>query len=351
MVDLCLFLAILGLAAYAVLGGADFGAGFWDLTAGGPQRGARIRGMVERSMSPVWEANHVWLIFVLVVLWTAFPVFFGSVMSSLYIPLMIVALGIILRGTAFAVRGQAATVNESRGFSILFGLSSLVVPFAMGAAVGGIASGRVPAGNAQADPWSVWLNPTSILIGLLVVASGAFLAAVFLTGDAKDIDEPGMVDAFRTRALGAGAVTVLLAFGGLPVLRGDARSLYDGLLTGGGLACMALFAIFALVTLYLLWTRNVGLARWSAGGAVATIVAGWACVQSPYLLPGKLTIDAAAAANATLQPLLISVAAGLVVLVPSLVWLYRLMLRGDISGEFRPLGGEPQADQQKDSSQ
>ncbi|MBK5230768.1 MAG: cytochrome d ubiquinol oxidase subunit II, partial [Thermoleophilia bacterium] len=215
MDELCLYLAMLGLAAYAVLGGADFGAGFWDLTAGGPQRGARVRGVIERSMSPVWEANHVWLIFVLVVLWTAFPVFFGTIMSSLYIPLMVAALGIIMRGTAFAVRGQAATINSARGLGAIFALSSVIVPFAMGAAIGGIVSGRVPVGNAQADPWSVWLNPTSILIGVLAVATGAYLAAVFLAGDARDIDLPDMVRAFRARALGAGVVAGLIAIGGL----------------------------------------------------------------------------------------------------------------------------------------
>ena len=169
MPEICLALMLAGITAYALLGGADFGAGLWDLTAGGDRRGGPVRGMVERSMSPVWEANHVWLIFVLVIFWTAFPVAFGSVMSSLYVPLFLAALGIIFRGTAFALRGQAATIREARGLGATFALSSVIVPFCLGATLGGVASGRVEVGNALADPWSVWLNPTGILIGVLAV--------------------------------------------------------------------------------------------------------------------------------------------------------------------------------------
>ena len=135
MAELTLAIMMLGLSAYALFGGADLGAGFWDLTAGGASRGGRVRGMVQRSMSPVWEANHVWLIFVLVILWTAFPEFFGSIMSTLYIPLFIAAFGIILRGAAFAVRGQAATIREARSFGAVFASSSVLVPFCLGAAV------------------------------------------------------------------------------------------------------------------------------------------------------------------------------------------------------------------------
>ena len=157
--DIAIALIVAGMSAYAVLAGADFGAGFWDLTAGGAERGGAVRGMVQRSMSPVWEANHVWLIFVLVILWTAFPVAFGSVMSTLYVPLFIVAIGIIFRGTAFALRGEAATIAEARVLGALFALSSVLVPFCLGACVGAIAAGEVPVGNAAGDPFSSWLNP------------------------------------------------------------------------------------------------------------------------------------------------------------------------------------------------
>jgi cytochrome bd ubiquinol oxidase subunit II len=337
MAEVTLGLAILGLTAYAVLGGADFGAGLWDLTAGGAQRGGRARGLIQRSMSPVWEANHVWLIFVLVVLWTAFPVFFGSIMSTLYVPLALAAAGIILRGTAFAVRGQAATLNEARGFGALFATSSVLVPFCFGAALGGIASGRVPVGNALGEPWESWLNPTSLLVGALAVVTGAYLAAVYLAGDAAKLGEADLESGFRARALGAGVLSGVIAIGGLAVLRSDARPLYDGLTSGGGLACVIVSGVFGALTLALVWSRRFELARASSAAAVAAIAVGWAFAQSPDLLPGALTLDEAAASDATLTALLISVAFGLVILVPSLVFLYRLVLRGELYQGFEPL--------------
>src|SRR5919112_4391300 len=235
MAEICLGLVVVGITAYAVLGGADFGAGFWDLTAGGAERGGRVRGMVQRSMSPVWEANHVWLIFVLVIAWTAFPVAFGSVFSTLAIPLFLAAVGIIFRGTAFALRGHAATIREARSIGATFALSSVIVPFCFGATIGGIASGRVPVGNQAGDAITSWLNPTSILIGVLAVATGAYLAAVFLAGDSVRAGLPDLARAFRARALGAAVVTGAIALVGLFVLRSDARALFDGLTSGGGL--------------------------------------------------------------------------------------------------------------------
>ena len=161
MAEICLVLVLVGITAYAVLGGADFGGGFWDLTAGGAEGGGHVRGMVQRSMSPVWEANHVWLIFVLVMVWTAFPVAFGSLMSTLAIPMFLAAVGIIFRGTAFALRGHAATIREARLIGATFALSSVLVPFCVGATIGGIASGRVPVGNQAGDTITSWTSPTS----------------------------------------------------------------------------------------------------------------------------------------------------------------------------------------------
>ena len=183
MAEVCVGFIVLGVTAYAVLGGADFGAGFWDLTAGGAERGGGIRGMIQRSMSPVWEANHVWLIFILVIAWTAFPVAFGSLFSTLMIPLFLASLGIISRGAAFALRGQAATIREARTLGATFAVSSVLTPFFLGAAIGGIASGRVPVGNVAGDVVSSWLNATSIAVGLVAVITGAYLSAVFLAGD------------------------------------------------------------------------------------------------------------------------------------------------------------------------
>ena len=330
-------IALAGLAAYAVLAGADFGAGVWDLTAGGAQRGGRVRGMVQRSMSPVWEANHVWLILVIVVLWTAFPVAFGSIFSTLYIPLFGATIGIIFRGAAFALRGQAATIGEARGLGATFALASLLVPFFLGTVLGGIASGRVPVGNATGDAWSSWLNPTSLTVGVLAVLTGAYLAAVFMAADSVRADVPDMERAFRTRALGAGALTGVVAIGALPVLASDAPDLYDGLTGGFGLVCVIGSGVFGAATLALVWGSRFELARVTAAAAVVAVVTGWGAAQSPYLLPGELTLEQAAAGDATLVAFLASLAVGALVLVPSLVYLYRLVLKGTLDQNYEPL--------------
>jgi cytochrome d ubiquinol oxidase subunit II len=335
--DLAAGLVVLGLTAYLVLGGADFGAGFWDLTAGDARRGARVRGMIKFAISPVWEANHVWLIFVFVVFWTAFPVAFGSVASTLYVPLFAAAVGIILRGSAFALRGEAATIAEARALGAVFALSSVLVPFFLGAAVGGIASGRVPVGNASGDALTSWWNPTSVLVGALTVAVSAHLAAVFLAADSLRAGQPDMVRAFRARALGSGVVAGGLAIGGLIVVRDDVRSLYDGLTSGGGLVLVLASALAGLVTLVLEWRSRFDWARYTAAVAAGSIVAAWAVAQQPHLLPGEITLDEAAASDPTLVALLISVAVGMIVLLPSLRYLFRLVLRGELDKEFRPL--------------
>jgi cytochrome d ubiquinol oxidase subunit II len=335
--ELCLGLVMLGISAYAVLGSADFGAGFWDLTAGGAERGGRVRGMIQRSMSPVWEANHVWLIFVLVIVWTAFPVAFGSIFSTLSIPLFLAAIGIIFRGAAFALRGQAATIREARFLGALFALSSVLIPFFLGAAIGGIASGRVKVGNAAGDPVTSWLNPTSVLIGVIAVLSGAYLAAVYLAGDSQRAGLPDLVRAFRARALATGVVTGVVALGGLLVVRDDAPDLYDGLTSGGGLVMVVLSGLAGVLTLGLVWRERYGLARATSALAVICIAVGWALAQDPYLLPPALTLDEAAAGDATLTAVVIAVGLGMLILAPSLWFLYRLVLQGRLDQEFEPL--------------
>jgi cytochrome d ubiquinol oxidase subunit II len=337
MAEVCLALVIAGLTAYAVLGGADFGGGFWDLTAGGASRGGRVRGMVQRSMGPVWEANHVWLIFVLVVFWTCFPVAFGSIVSSLYVPLFLATIGIIFRGTAFALRGEAATINEARVLGGLFALSSVLVPFCLGAALGGVASGRVPVGNALGDPFSSWLNPTGILVGVLAVLTGAYLAAVFMAGDSARGGLADLENAFRSRALASGVLAGAVAIGGLVVLRDDSRHLYDGLTSAPGVVLVAGSAIAGLLTLLLVWRRSFEAARYAAAAAVGCVTVGWAFAQSPDLLPNQLTLHQAAAGDATLVAVLISVAVGLALVLPSLYLLYSLVLKGRLDQDFEPL--------------
>src|SRR6266498_464600 len=213
---------LVGLAAYTVLAGADFGAGFWTLFPGGGRTGrAATRAYVRHSMGPVWEANHVWLVFVLVVCWTAYPRAFASITSTLAVPLFVAAIGIILRGTAYALR-SAIDDGSGRREDNLFALSSILTPFALGTVVGAIASGRVPVGNARGDLVSSWLNPTSILIGVLSVVSGAYLAAVYLAADAHRLGEHTLERDFRTRALGSGLVAGAVALAGLPIVRHDA---------------------------------------------------------------------------------------------------------------------------------
>jgi cytochrome d ubiquinol oxidase subunit II len=261
------------------------------------------------------------------------------VMSSLYIPLGIAMAGIILRGTAFALRGQAATINEARGLGAVFALSSVLLPFAFGTAVGAIASGRVAYGNAQtSDVWAAWLNPFSIYIGVLAVATCAYLAAVFLIGDSHRMEAEDMVLAFRKRALISGAVAGLLAIGGLPMANSEAPSLYEGLTSGMGLVCVIASALFGVATIYLVVRgEHLQLPRITGAAAVGSIVAGWAFAQSPYMLPGVLKYQDAAGDSTTLTWLVICVALGLLLLVPSLYWLYKLTIDGDIQPEYRAI--------------
>ena len=177
LAELVALVMLTALAAYAVLGGADFGVGVWDLTAGRGPRAHALRGRLERSMGPVWEANHVWLIFVLVACWTGFPTAFGAIMSTLYIPMFLAAIGIILRGSMYAFVA-CANPRHRAWLGLVFAAASILTPFFLGAAVGGIASGRVPLGNAEGDPITSWWNPTSIMVGVLAVVTGAYLAAV-----------------------------------------------------------------------------------------------------------------------------------------------------------------------------
>jgi cytochrome d ubiquinol oxidase subunit II len=327
LTEVPLLLMLLGLAAYAVLGGADFGAGAWQLVGGQSERDREIREHAHHAMGPVWETNHVWLVFVLVVCWTAYPTAFGSITSTLAVPLFIGGIGIILRGTAYALRSGTATPREQRRVEVAVAVSSILTPFALGAVVGGIASLRVPVGNAEGDLWSSWLNPTSILIGVLAVATAAYLAAVYLAADAVRIGRPDLAAAFRLRALVTAVVAGGAALGGLAVVRDDARPLWDGLTSGSGVAAVAVSAVAGTATLALVWKNRFGAARVSASIAVAAIIAGWALAQRPTLLKG-LTIDEAAAGRSSLVAVIVSVGLGAVLLVPALALLYGLVLKG-----------------------
>src|SRR5262249_7283181 len=206
--------------------GADFGAGFWDLIAGGAERGRRPRALIDHSIGPVWEANHVWLIFCLVVLWTGFSIAFQSIMLTLFVPLTLAALGIVARGSGFAFRKSVVTTRQQRVYGASFAISSVIVPFCLGAVAGAIASGRVPNGGKAGDWWSSWINPTSILGGILAVAVCAYLAAVYLVADARRLNQSDMVGYYRRRAVVAAFVAGVVALSGIWVFYADAPYIF-----------------------------------------------------------------------------------------------------------------------------
>ena len=314
-----------GVLAYAVLGGADYGAGFWDLTAGGAERGRLPRRLVDQALAAVWEANHVWLIFCMVMLWTAFSPAFAAIMTTLYIPLGLVALGIVVRGSGFAFRKVLVRTEQQRVAGAAFATSSVLVPFFLGTVVGGIASGRVPTGG-YGDPIRSWVNPTSLLGGTLAVLGFAFLAAVFLVAEARNRDEADLEGYFRRRAISIAVVTGAVALAGIGILHADAPHLFSGLL-GWGLPCVLASAACGLAALVLLPRAAPAPLRVLAVGAVATVVLGWGVAQYPQLLGTHLTVQQAAAPLPTLVTLTVVAAAALVLVVPATVLLFFLQQR------------------------
>lgn len=311
-----------GLVAYALFGGADFGSGFFDLTAGGDRSGAEVRTLIDHSIGPVWEANHVWLIYVLVMWWTGFPESFASTMSTLIVPLLLALLGIVLRGASFAFRKFAATMAQARLFGVLFAGSSLITPFFLGAVAGAIASGRVPA-SGRGDLMDSWVTPTSLLGGVIAVGSCAFLAGCFLCAEADRTGRVRLVEGLRRRALGVGVVTGAVVFAALWPIHRDAPTLAAGLESRAA-PLVVLSGLAGAATLVLLWRRSFRTARVTALAAVSAVVVGWGVGQYPWLLVDEVTIVDAAGAEATLAALLWAVGLAFVVVVPPLVYLFRL---------------------------
>ncbi|MFD3758975.1 cytochrome d ubiquinol oxidase subunit II [Streptomyces sp. NPDC058622] len=325
------------IAAYACGGGTDYGAGFWDLLAGGAERGKRPRRLIDHAMAPVWEVNNVWLIFIFVIMWTGFPTMFQAVFEAMWLPLALAAVGLVLRGAGFALRKPTRRMAQRRIYGAAFAISSLVTPFFFGAVLGGIAAGRVAVGTpASADAWA---NPTSVLTGLLAVAAVAFLGAVYLCSDARRFGADDLVDYFRLRALLAFAAVVVLALIALPVTHDRARYVWDGLTGGPGLLLVVLAAVCGLATVLLLVRRSYGWTRYTSAASGALTIAAWGFAQRPYLLPTSLTVADAAGAAATLHWLVIVTGIAIVLVGPPLVLLYRL----ETQGRLEPL---PDADTQ-----
>jgi cytochrome bd ubiquinol oxidase subunit II len=326
---------LVGLALYAVLGGADFGAGLWQLatlldrrsSAEGTRRATLIREHAHHSMGPVWEANHVWLIFVLTVTWTAYPTAFGAIASTLAVPMLIAGLGVVFRGAAYALRAGTAEPRELAHIDTVFALSSVLTPFALGAMIGAIASERVPVGNARGHQFSSWLNPTSALTGVLAVAISAYLAAVYLAADADRGGERELADAFRARALLSAFLAGAVAIAGLAVLHSDAHRIFTRLTDGPGLAGLIISVAAGLATVSLVVARRYAPARVSAALAVAGMIIGWALAQQPVFLP-HLTLQQAAAPHESLVLVLVAIAMGAAILFPSLGLLFGLLLGG-----------------------
>jgi cytochrome d ubiquinol oxidase subunit II len=267
----------------------------------------------------------VWLIFVLVYLWTGFPGAFASTMETLFVPFSLAGAGIVMRGAAFAFRKMAPTLAIARFHGALFAVSSVITPFLFGTIAGAVAAGRVPA-EGFGDGWTSWTGPTSIVGGMLAVLTCAFLAAVFLTAEADRDGDAVLAERFRWRALATGIVTGAVALAGVLPLRDDAPTLFDGL-TGRALPVIVLSALAGTATLVALWRGQLATARVTAAVAVSSVVVGWGVGQWPWVLVDELELEAAAGATVTLWALVIVFGLAAVTVVPSLAYLYWLTQR------------------------
>jgi cytochrome d ubiquinol oxidase subunit II len=314
--------------AYAALAGADFGGGIWDLLAGSTARGREPRRRIDHSITPVWESNHVWLIILVVVLWTGFPVAFGWIFTTLFVPLSVAALGIVLRGAGFAFRPEVRAMRWEPVAGAVFAFASMLTPFFLGTAVGAVVTGQVQSGNG--DPAAAWVNPTSLLTGALFVAFSAYLAAVYLAADSERGGEPELRRYFTRRAFAAGVVSGVLAAVTMAVLRTSAHRIFTNLTAGRSLPLVVVSVLAGVAVLVLLALDRVRLIRPLAAVAVAAVAAGWAIAQYPELLPPRLTIADAAAPTAALGAELLVVFIIVVVVGPSFALLFWLTQRGHL---------------------
>jgi cytochrome d ubiquinol oxidase subunit II len=318
---------------YAVLGGADFGGGLWDLLAGTTKRGAAPRALIDESITPVWEANHVWLVFDLVIFWTAFPHAFAAVMTAAALPIWLALAGIVLRGAGFAFRKELTGLRWRRAAGATFAFSSLVTPFFMGTVIGAIAGGDIPADPTHAS-LSVWTSPLALLSGFLFVAACGYLAAVYLTHEAYVRDDWKMQRYFTIRAQIAAIVAGILSLVALFVLRHQNPEVF-GHLTGRALPLVVLAGACGLAVLVLLSADRLAGVRVIAALGVAAIVWGWGVAQYPVLLPGTtLTLTNSGAPDSTFVAMVAIAIAAVVLVVPGFILLLvlqgrRLLAAGD----------------------
>jgi cytochrome bd ubiquinol oxidase subunit II len=319
---------VVALNVYVLSGGADFGGGVWDLFARGPRR-LQQRDLIADTIGPIWEANHVWLVLVVVLSFTAFPPFYALLGTVLHLPLAMLLVGIVLRGSAFVFRSYGSRTGEQRRrWGRAFAIASTVTPLLLGVCVGAVASGRVGAvaGLATAGPFRVvyvapWFAPFPLAVGVMALALFAMLAAVYLTLETTD---RALQEDFRRRALAAAGAVFVAAFGTLAIAHHEAPLLRDGLVASPwALPFQIATGVAAVAAIGALWTRRYRAARIAAAAQVSLILWGWAAAQYPYLVPRVLTIEDAAAARVTLRLVAGALGAGAVLLIPSLVYLRR----------------------------
>jgi cytochrome d ubiquinol oxidase subunit II len=308
------------LVFYVLLGGADFGGGIWDLLATGP-RARDQRALVERAIGPIWEANHVWLILVIVVLFTGFPAAFAAISVALFVPLVVLLVGIVLRGAAFTFRLYDGRDPVQRAWGLAFSASSVLAPVALGTSVGALASGRARLlGGVPEDGWLAWLAPFPLAIGVYAAVLFAYLAATYLAVEA----EGALREDFRRRAIAGGVAVFATAALALALSVRGAPIVFEGLTRRGwSLPFHAATGAAAVLAFWALWTRRVRLARAAAAAQTALIVVGWGASQYPYLVVPDLTLASASAPARTQALLLWALGAGSVVLFPCLYLLYR----------------------------
>ncbi|HEV7706539.1 MAG TPA: cytochrome d ubiquinol oxidase subunit II [Gemmatimonadaceae bacterium] len=317
---------MVALTFYVLFAGADFGGGVWDFFARGDRQKAQ-RDLISHAIAPIWEANHVWLILVIVLLFTCFPVAFSTIAITLHIPLTLMLIGIVLRGSAFIFRSYGSDVDATQlRWGRVFAIASIITPVLLGMCVGAIATGNIGqstfAGSFVAQYITPWLSAFGIGVGLFALALFSFLAAVYLTVEAHGTE---LQEDFRTRALWAAGAVFVIAFGVLALSWNGAPMVRQALM-GGRWAVLfhIVTGIAAVGAIAALWTRHFRFARLAAAAQVTFILWGWAAAQYPYLLPPTLTIDASAAPTRTLVLVLWALAVGGCVLFPSLYYLFRI---------------------------
>jgi cytochrome d ubiquinol oxidase subunit II len=327
------------LAAYVLFGGADFGGGVWDLLASGPRRD-RQRDLIAHAIAPIWEANHVWLILAIVLTFTCFPAVFARLGIVLHIPLSLMLVGVVLRGSAFIFRSHNTERASQLRWGRVFAVASLLTPVLLGLCIGAVASGRVVEqthGTFAARFVEPWLTPFSLAVGAMTLAMFALLAAVFLTLETTDL---ALAGDFRRRGLGAGVAMFAAAFLALALSPRHAPLMQAGLLDSPwALPFHVLTGVASLVVLAALWFRRYRLARIAVGVQVLCIVGGWATAQYPYIIPPDLTIAASAAPPITLRLVALVLATGSLVLLPSLIYLFRVFKSAPVDQAGRAARG------------